>query len=288
MENRPIFILGNPRSGTSILRLMLTRHPNIIIPPECHFFLWLESKYKNWRISDGVEEILKDIFNSKKFETWRLNFDELKTEILSSTVNSYSDLVKTVYLFYGKKMGKINILAWGDKNKLWKEKLEVIDTYYPHSIFIHIIRDGRDVACSFKSLAQREIKSKYAPKLPGKIEDIATRWKQNVNYITTFLEKKDSSRWIQIKFEDLVTSPEIELRSTMLFLGLNYNSSMLSNGDDNQFPLDEPPEFMQWKEKLKEPPDNSIIGKYQSELDKFEIEYFENVCFNELKEFGYL
>ncbi|MEO5571585.1 MAG: sulfotransferase [Bacteroidia bacterium] len=284
----PFFIIGNPRSGTSLFRLMLTTHPNIIIPPECHFFLWLEEKYKNWKSSTGTDELFNDLMTSRKFETWNLSREEISQELSNARVNSFSDFVKTIYLLYGKKSGKKDILAWGDKNKLWKEKLSVIENYFPSCSYIHIVRDGRDVACSFKNLSNRDINSKYAPNLSGKIEDIAERWKLNVNYISEFLNKKRTEQWIEIRYEDLVARPEEILKKATKFLGVNYNAVMLDYAGTNQFELYEPAEFIQWKEKLKESPDISNVGKYKNELQKQEIEYFENACRNELSQHGYL
>ena len=55
---KELFIIGNPRSGTSLLRLMLTCHPEIVIPPESHFFLWLEEKYgENFNIESIVSNL---------------------------------------------------------------------------------------------------------------------------------------------------------------------------------------------------------------------------------------
>jgi len=46
----PIFIIGNPRLGTSLLRVILNAHPNLVIPPECGFAMWLYPQFKNIRI----------------------------------------------------------------------------------------------------------------------------------------------------------------------------------------------------------------------------------------------
>ncbi|MDC3391597.1 sulfotransferase [Candidatus Thioglobus sp.] len=45
--------MGNPRSGTTLLRLILTSNSKITIPPECSFIIWLFDKYSNWKPSDS-------------------------------------------------------------------------------------------------------------------------------------------------------------------------------------------------------------------------------------------
>lgn len=47
-HSTPIFILGNPRSGTTLLQLMLACHPRLAVPPECGFALWLYDRYGDW------------------------------------------------------------------------------------------------------------------------------------------------------------------------------------------------------------------------------------------------
>ena len=47
MKDTNLFIIGNPRSGTSLFRIMLSCHPEIIVPPECGFIQWWHDKYQN-------------------------------------------------------------------------------------------------------------------------------------------------------------------------------------------------------------------------------------------------
>ncbi len=288
LNTNPIYIIGNPRSGTSLLRLMLTSHPNINIPPECHFFLWLEDKYKNWTNQDPTDLLLKDIFQSRKFETWGLNLEEMGEYLLSKKAKTYSEVVTGVYQFYGIKAGKEEIKIWGDKNKLWKEKLRTILHYFPESKFIHLVRDGRDVACSFKELANRNLKSIYAPKLPSEIGEIAERWKLNVNFITEFISELDERNVKVIRYEDLIFSTKATLVDISDFLKIEFDDSMLNYSVKSKTSVYEPVEFLKWKEKLNEAPDRDNVGRYKKFLTKDEVSRFESVCYNELLRFSYL
>lgn len=51
-ELSPMFVIGSPRSGTSLLRLILTDHTKFIIPPECGFNLWLHNQFGDWSVQD--------------------------------------------------------------------------------------------------------------------------------------------------------------------------------------------------------------------------------------------
>ena len=282
-----LFILGNPRSGTSLLRLMLTCHPDIIIPPESHFFLWLEEKYSNWKFTDGLDTFLVDLYNSTKFETWEIPKDELKKYLLGLNINSYSELIEEIYLFYGKLHKKKNVKVWGDKNKLWKEKLGSIRKYYPSAKFIHLVRDGRDVACSFKELFLNKSKSKYAPDLPGEIVAIAERWSLNINAISFFLKNIEANNKMIVKYEELINYPEDTLKVISNFLELPFDGKMLDYVKENSNEVYEPLEFLEWKRKLNQIPDKKNIGKYKELLSSKEVKVFEKISSSELTKFGY-
>ncbi|WP_417214490.1 sulfotransferase family protein [Bizionia sp.] len=285
--NRPIFILGNPRSGTSLLRLMLHSHSEISIPPESHFFLWLEDKYKHWS-SDCLDEFIEDLFASTKFETWNIEREALRAFLIAEKVLSYGQLISLIYAFYIQQEGQETTTYWGDKNSLWIEKLEVIKTHYPNAFFIHIVRDGRDVACSYKSLNKKIFDSPYAPKLPNQVVDIAQVWKTNVEAVDLFLlEKVKPTNKITIRYEDLINTPTEMITKILDKLALHIEQDQL-----NYFLKDsqdiEPLAFLKWKEKLKQPLDIKNIGKFKHELTNTDIASFNFIAKTTLRKYNYL
>ena len=282
----PLFILGNPRSGTSLLRLMLHRHSKICIPPESHFFLWLENKYGEWDLS-MLDEYLKDLYSSTKFETWELEKEELKTYLKMHNLSNYAILNSLIYRFFAVNQQEKSILYWGDKNSLWIEKLNRIKYYYPKAFYVHIVRDGRDVACSYKALYDKKINSPYAPKLPNAVENIANTWQKNVLALDIFLSSLPKSNYITVFYEDLLKYPEKILTSILEKLSLQFESNQLSYYTETQENI-EPQEFIAWKEKLLHPPDLNNIGKFERELTVKEIQDFNQIAFTSLKTFGYL
>ena len=282
---KPIFILGNPRSGTSLLRLMLDSHPRITIPPESHFFLWLEKKYGIWN-KEHLDDYLEDLFQSTKFETWLIEKDEIRLFLKSQKIEDYSQLNSLIYYFYSLK-NKKEISFWGDKNSLWVEKLNEIKKYYPKAFYIHIIRDGRDVACSYKQLNSININSQYAPKLANQIEEIAVNWQENVECIADLFNSLDSKKTIQIKYEDLVRTPRATLQKVLNLMELDVTENQIQYYLKDKKDI-EPEEFFGWKEKLTQPPDVTNIGKYEKELTKSEIDTFNRLANKNLTKYGYL
>lgn len=281
----PIFIIGNPRSGTSLLRLVLHSHSQICIPPESHFFLWLEEKYEHWEMN-LLEPYLDDLFQSTKFETWNISREELRASILKNQPESYAQLNSLVYFSFNKNNSK-SIRFWGDKNKLWKDKLHAIVKHYPKAKFIHLIRDGRDVACSFKEIAAKKLQTKYAPKLPTEISAIAIRWKENVNYIEQFLSELPKEQSISMQYEALLQNMPEEISKVANFLGIEVESQMFEYYNQSKDSI-EPEAFFQWKEKLQSPPDLDNISKFRQQLTTEEIALFNQIAESELKRYNYL
>ena len=106
MKQNMLFILGNLRSGTTLLRLILDSHSNITVPPECGFLLWLKPKYFDWKTEDintRTNLFIDDLLKSRKFETWKVEASEIEKIITIEKPHNYDELCKCVYMAYGKK-----------------------------------------------------------------------------------------------------------------------------------------------------------------------------------------
>lgn len=284
----PLFIIGNPRSGTTLFRLMLTNHKNIVIPPECGFAVWFYDKYSRYDVFSEliIERFVEDLASAKKIETWNLDFSELLDFILAARPISYPDVVGIVYEFYGNSLGR-TFLRWGDKNNYYLNHVDKLNEMYPSAKFIHIIRDGRDVACSYQALQMSTIVSKYAPRLPHNIRDIAQEWSQNIHRIRKAFGKLHWNNVYELRYEDLVSQPKKELRKVCLFLEEPYDNNMELFFLKNRLEHQEPIEFLQWKAMTIEKPTTSEIGKHKTILSEKEIKDFEDIASSLLRKYLY-
>lgn len=272
------FILGNPRSGTSLLRVLLNNHAQIGVPPECGLIQWWYSKYQNWSNSDSnsfqrSRELIQDILSSKKIEEWGITSEDIES-VLAMGPNSYQELMDQLYRKY---TGKPII---GDKNNYYIHHLEELATIYPDSKYIHLIRDGRDVACSYLAINELPDNLKYKPKVPNEIKEIATEWVQNVNRIENFLANRPH---VTIRYRDLVTQPIGTLDKIGKLLNVTFDKSIL----DYRNSLNEPESTMQWKKKLLSGIDAQNTGKYKKELNQEQCEAFYQIAGPTLQKFNY-
>ncbi len=285
---KPIFIIGNARSGTTLTRFVINAHQNILIPPEAGFAIWLYEKYKDWEVQylySKLDQYLEDLFKVKKFDTWELEKESLKTFLLKKKPENYHDLTSEIYSFYGLYHG-ICFRRWGDKNNFYLNHISEIKQLFPEALLIYVIRDGRDVACSYRNLRKKEINSKYKPNLPYEIEDIAEDWKKNNNTILESLKNVSEEDFLIVKYEDIVRKTDETARKICHFFQEPFDEGMVQYYDSKR--SREPEEFLQWKEKIYKKPDESSIGRYNKELSEDQINVFNSICNDLLTYFNYL
>ncbi|WP_157774065.1 sulfotransferase family protein [Pseudoalteromonas atlantica] len=283
-----LFIIGSPRSGTTLLRLMLNRHSDITVPPEAGFLTWLYQDYKSFTFSESVIlDFVNDLLLTKKIANWGLSETNLKGFLLKTKPNTYSELIDAVYRYYSQNICGKSVKYLGDKNNFFINDIELISSLYPNSMFIQIVRDGRSVAKSYKDLAEKKIDSINAPNLPSNIPDIARTWMKDINVSKYELSKLNKSRVLTVRFEDLVIQPQSTLEVICTFLNISFDHKMLTYYETTEGEGLEPKEFLAWKEKNKKPILDNEAFKYKM-LSEDEFLEFTKIASKELSLYGYL
>lgn len=287
MSTSPLIIVGNPRSGTTLLRLMLTCHPNICVPPEGPFLYMLEPVYGSLKRYDDavINRFVADVLHVPKMEEWDLDSHSLTKRLKDGCHASFRYLVDGVYREYMAKRGK-GKGRWGDKSGSYTiAGLSTIRRVFPNAFIIHLVRDGRDVACSYRSLEGLE--GKYAPHLPTHVMEIAYKWQQNVERIDDFLKAWPAKQQALVHYEDLVSDPESVLHSLCNSLDEKFDTSMVEFHQQNaEFSL-EPKVYLAWKQKTLEAVSPSQVGRWRKELTESEVAHFEALAGHALCRYGY-
>jgi hypothetical protein len=189
-------IVGVPRSGTTLLRVMLDAHPELAIPPETGFVL------DACRLDGEGDELRKRLLDTiTRFHTWGVmgvSASALQDRLRSIEPFDVAEGVRTFYRLYAARFGK---WRFGDKTPMYRFHLEELETLLPEARFIHIIRDGRDVALSVRGFW-------FAP--GEDIKTLAADWRTGI--VATRAQGSLVKRYIELRFEDLIISPERELR----------------------------------------------------------------------------
>ena len=288
----PLFVIGSPRSGTTLLRLMLTSHPALVIPPECGFVMWLYPRFGAWTAREYAVSVNRLLFAeavsaSRKFETWGLSVEDLMDALEAGEPQGFGEACACVYRLFAQRAGKAEA-AWGDKNNHYLSSMETLKSIFPDARFLHIVRDGRDVACSYREVMEFESDSPYRPSLPVQIADIAARWASDVRTIGSHMMKIGTEATFELRYEDLTAEPQSELRRVCNWLGIPFADEMLQfHRENNTGPL-EPSATLDWKKRTLAPVGTGTVGRHATMLSKTDAEEFVSIASTELMRFGYL
>jgi hypothetical protein len=205
------FIVGVPRSGTTLLRLQLDAHPELALPAETAF----GEVARRFEGSAVTRDELLDALTS--MPTWAdlaMTRDEL-AELLAEVEDwNLSTGLRAFYRGYAAARGKTR---YGDKTPGHTVDIGVLSRVLPEARFIHIIRDGRDVAASLRGLP-------FAPG-DGGIAAIAADWRDTIWRARR--AATDPAHYTEVRYEDLVTEPESVLHELCDFLELEFAPEML-------------------------------------------------------------
>lgn len=257
----PLFIVGSERSGTTLLRLMLTSHPAIAVPPEGDFLTRMRSDAPT---SPAQQQAFVQAFLSiEKCREWGLSAVLLTEGIAMMKPQTWSELAAVPYWTW-LAVNYPTANRWGDKNPSHIHRLPRLLNLYPGARIIHIIRDGRDVAASWMNV----------PFGPSDASSAAMKWGRAVQAGLT-AARQHPGQVLSVHYEALVCEPESTLRDICAFLGENFSHEMMGYADQNQQRALVPRHRLSWHRNTLRPPDPSRIGRWRSVLTPSQVASFE-------------
>lgn len=214
------FIIGRPRSGTTLLRFLFEAHPRILVPPESPFILNLYRKYR--KVTDWdpsiIREFCDDVFKQRYFDKWLTDKEHLYQRLLEKEGKAtFQTMVRQVCLSYTSVFEKEEILWIGDKNPGYSLYVHRIHQLFPEAKIIHITRDYRD---NYLSLIKVNFEVPIVPL-------VVYRWKFALKQMWK-LKKQIPDQIYSVRYEDLVADPELCFRAVCQFLGIPYDPEVLS------------------------------------------------------------
>ncbi len=286
------FVLGVGRSGTTMLRLMLDAHSRLAIPPETGFSEEIER-----RMSAGVslaEAALGAISDCDNAQSFGLSADDLARAFAHLPPGDrYGTGVglalRAFYRLYAQTQGKPRA---GDKTPIHTGHITRLARYLPEARFIHLIRDGRDVAASIRDLW-------FAPS--RELGALALWWRETIEAARRQASDLPAGTYLEVRYEELVAHPAAELQRICAFADLPFEPEMLDfharaparlaemqtvRGQDGRVVITD--EERRHQHRLTtEPPRTERIGRFRSVLTRREIAKFEAEGGTFLRDLGY-
>lgn len=213
----PIFIVGVPRSGTTLLAAMLNAHPRIAISPETFFFEWALRRTRSELSRDAdFDGFWRDYTRSRPFADLRLDAEELRRRFRACTSHAFADLFAVILESYA---GSVNKPRCGEKTPRHYLYVDTILEWFPRARVAFVVRDPRAVAASLL----------LVPWASDDAEEHGWRWRRSIELLTRF---EADSRVIATRYEDLVSDPKTELARLCSHIGEPFDNGMLDFAAD--------------------------------------------------------
>lgn len=227
-KESPVFILSAPRSGSTLLRLILNHNSYISIPNE---YPLVENVIVSFAHKDVISKheaqcFIKGLSNNKHFQEWNIHLEDLLSKVKEKNVYSRSSLIQLIYSEYSKK--RIKVELWGDKNIHSLAYISEILELFPKAKFIHIIRDGRDVSLSLKKVGW--LFYKFPRRKRHYLNDVkgcAATWVDALDLINEKRHLVHDDNFHEVKYEQLITDSMLQITAICQFLGVPFENNML-------------------------------------------------------------
>ena len=293
-EVRPpaIFVVGVPRSGTTLLRLMLDAHPQVAIPAETHF---LPRVIKTWKRLERegeprearVRACVELMTSHRRWPELEVDAAALEAHLAGIRAPELADVARSVHVVHAAQLSKPR---WGDKTPGYLTRMRAIARAVPEARFVHVVRDGRDVALSLSAAAWG----------PDEVGDAARLWERRIRTARR-QARRLPARYTEVRFEELVEDPESVLRRVAGFAALEWDDAMLAHHERAEERLAASTrervtavgDVLTSEERGRQhalaaqPPRGDRVGRWRSQLTSRDLEAFEGPAGRLLDELGY-
>jgi hypothetical protein len=270
LAERPIFVVGSPRSGTTLLRFILSSHPRLHIPSETGFLPYLGEYAGTDLDASDVRAILERVGRLNR--EWASMVDDARAFYQSLPEPSLACVLDGLYRI---KCAPFGAERWGDKTPAYVLHMFTLAEMFPSAQFVHLIRDGRDATLS----AQRKW-GEQAWYMDNYY--LLRNWVRYVERGRVAGQKLGSSRYLEVRYEALVTQPKAVVERLCAFLGEELHPDMLDHTRLAQQQIG-PRDHVE----VREPVSQASVGRWRLQMSAFDQKLADRVAGSTLASLGY-
>ncbi|MEO2030453.1 MAG: sulfotransferase [Planctomycetaceae bacterium] len=261
----PVHVIGHGRSGTSVFIRLLRKYLQIAFGTESQFIVRYYNRLE--RYGDLAEEssrlrLVEDICRERWFRRSgeRFGFSTTADAILADTEEpSYAGVLDATFRQLAKHL---DMQRWGDKTPEYIDDLPLLYNLFPGAKYIHVVRDGRDVALSGFEMPFGE-----------KNVFMAGRdWSTAIRKVNAFARSINAEQFLEIRYEDFLSEPREQFVRLIEFLEIDDSDGRLIDFIAGSIS------------------DDLMLGnfnKWRTRLNPRQIRRFDGIASNELQQYGY-
>ena len=214
------FILSSPRSGSTLLRVMLAGHPGLSSPPELHLLPFDTMREREQEL--GVSQLgegLKRAFMALK------NLDAAQSQQLVDELIESNATVKEVYQQLQQLAGDRLLVDKSPTYASNRETLEKAEAIFEGAKYIHLVRHPYSVIESFARMRMDKLVGSGEGD-PYELAELI--WRESNQNILNLAEDIDPDRYHLVYYEDLVSKPQTVLEGICEFLQVPFDAAVLT------------------------------------------------------------
>ena len=217
---QPVFIVGMNGSGTTMLLDCLGRHSQLYgFPRETRLIphlMRVAPRYEPLHNDDNFRCLWNYAASLAPFRLANRGTPKPLPPGWESCTRDLAGLLNMLFLSYPRDEGTAGKTVWCEKSPQYGQHMLLLSELFPRARFVHVIRDGRDCACSFHRRWRR------SPELT------MVRWKLMVRTARAQGELL-GERYIEVRYEDLTSAPEIWMHRVCRALEIPFEPSVLES-----------------------------------------------------------
>jgi hypothetical protein len=221
MADRPIFVVGYQRSGTTLLQSLLGAHPRIAAPPEIHYWFRIVELHDHWgdlHDDERAAAVVHELLDAPLGMLDHAGFDEDRVlAAYLTTDRSYAALLTTLMTDFAQRQGK---QRWSEKTPY--QRPARIWSLLPEAQILHIVRDPRDVAASESGTFHRMPAWRSAERCE---RFTARAMEDGANHA--------AADYLRIRYEDLAADPVSVMRAVCEFLGEEFSPQLVTGARES-------------------------------------------------------
>ena len=268
----PFFIVGNDRSGTTMLRLILDRS-SVAIPPESMFLVDFEHVRQAGGLGDpdAAAAFMRRVWEHPRVRLWGIEGDPPAVPPGLTHEEAYRFAVEAPFRAYAELNEKER---WADKTPLYLAHVGTLAEIWPEARFVVLVRDGRDVALSLLGV----------PFGPNNVWAAARFWARGID-LGTEAADRFGDRVLTVRYEDVVDEPAAQVKRLCEFLGLDYEHDLLAieHTDSAKVLKDQ----AGWFTNVWAGINSTAVGKWRREMSPDDQRVFDQVAGAQLERMGY-
>jgi hypothetical protein len=263
-------VVGCNRSGTTLLRAMLDSHPDLAVVHESRFIPDLGARHAEGPFDPAT--FATDLTAHPSFGRLGLDPDAVRAACATDPPQTLPDGFRRVLAWYAENAGKPRA---GDKTPEYVLEMPRLARLLPETRFVHVVRDGRDVATAIVD----------APIGTADLAEAAAAWRRLVSAGRRDGKRLGPGRYLEVRYEALVDDPEAVLRTVCQFVGLSFDPSMLRYHEraDDVIRHAGIPEL---HTAIRRPP-TPLLRDWRQDLSQADVRRVESIAGDELQRFGY-